>query len=229
MSAEHPEAFWTTALAVLAWQQAPEFREAQARAVRFLLTTSGQHFAKSKDSPVGHDTSIKGWPWIGGTHSWVMPTALAIAALRVAGQGDQQRVEEAKRLLLDRQLADGGWNYGNTTVFGQKLHPMPESTGAALSALAGTVTPQEIAASLAYLKLRVAQVRTPLSLSWSLLGLGAWNERPPDAPEMIRECWQRQERYGEYNTCNLALLLLALEAPAGLLALFGSEAMAIKS
>ena len=90
-----------------------------------------------------------------------MPTSLAIIALRVAGLGDHERVQEAKRLLLDRQLPDGGWNYGNTKVFGQELHPMPETTGVALSALSGSVSREEITVSLKYLKIRVTQVRTP--------------------------------------------------------------------
>jgi hypothetical protein len=59
-------------------------------------------------------------------------------------------MQEAKRLLLNRQLSVGGWNYGNTMVFGQNLHPMMESTGVALNALAGIASREEITPSLAY-------------------------------------------------------------------------------
>lgn len=220
ISPEHLEAFWPTPLAILAWQQAPKFREAQTQAVQFLLHTSGLHFPKNQNLPVGHDPSIQGWPWIAGAHSWVIPTAMAVLALRVAGYGEHGRIGEARRLLLDRQLPDGGWNYGNITVFGQKLHPMPESTGMALCALAGIVGREEIAVSLDYLKLRVAQVRTPVSLSWGLLGLGAWGEKPAAAALWLRECWRRQERYGGYDTEAISLMLLALTTPRGIPALF---------
>lgn len=209
LAREHPEAFWPTPPAILAWQGAAGFSAYQAKAVHFLLASSGQHFPKKNDSPFGHDTTIRGWSWIDGTHSWIMPSSLAILALTTAGWGDQERVQEARQLLLNRQLPAGGWNYGNTTVFGQVLHPMPETTGAALTALAGCVPASEVAASLAYLAKRVAQIRTPLSLSWGLLGLAAWGARPRAAEQWLQECWQRQARYGVYDTTALALLALA--------------------
>lgn len=217
---EHPEAYWPTPIAVLAWEQDPEFHAAQAKAVAFLLQNTGHHLPKQKDSPVFHDSSLKGWPWIHGSHSWVIPTALTVLALRIAGQEHHDRVAEARRLLLDRQLDNGGWNYGNTVVFGQQLHPMPESTGVALTSLAGIASPDEIAPSLAYLQSRVSTIRTPLSLSWSLLGLAAWGKNPPEAKHWLQECWQRQGRYGELDLGSISLLLIALTAPEGIFAIF---------
>ncbi len=116
VSPEYPDAYWTTSMAILAWQGSRFHHEHQARAIRFLLQTSGRHWKKDSRSPVGHDTSITGWPWVADTHSMVEPTATSILALRAAGQGAHGRVREAVRMLLDRQLADGGWNYGNTVV-----------------------------------------------------------------------------------------------------------------
>lgn len=225
IDSEHPEAFWPTSLAVLAWNRAPEFREAQIKAIQFLLHTTGYHFHRESDAPFSHDSSVKGWPWIANTHSWVMPTSLAIIALKVAGLGDHERVQEAKRLLLDRQLPDGGWNYGNTKVFGQELHPMPETTGVALSALSGSVSREEITVSLKYLKIRVTQVRTPMSLSWGLLGLGAWGEEPAETATWLANCWQRQERYGTYDTEAISLMLIALSGPQGIFSLFSRPAV----
>ena len=116
ISPDHPEVYWPTSLAVFAWHQSPEHRENQARAADFLITSSGTHCPREADSPSAHDTNIKGWPWIADTHSWAEPTALAMMALKIAGYGGHQRVKEATRLLLDRQLPQGGWNYGNTLV-----------------------------------------------------------------------------------------------------------------
>ena len=117
----HARAFWPTPLAVFAWHGDSDFIEPRSRAVSFLLKTTGTYFKKEEGIPVGHDPSIKGWPWIMDTHSWVEPTSLTIAALCIEGYGKHERVDEGVRLLIDRQLESGGWNYGNTTVFGTEL------------------------------------------------------------------------------------------------------------
>ena len=220
LSPQHPDAFWPTPLAVFAWHKNPEYREAQARGCHFLLTTTGLHRPRQPDSPSQHDPALKGWPWIADTHSWVEPTALAVMALRVAGYGEHERVKEGTRLLLDRQLPGGGWNYGNTKVFGQELFPFPESTGIALNALGGVVPQGQIQKSLDYLKSRLREVRTPLALSWGLMGLASWREAPPAALSWIAECLGRQRRYGPYDTACLSLLAVASRAPRGLANIF---------
>jgi len=163
---------------------------------------------------------LRGWPWIANTHSWVEPTSLAILALRITGGAEQERVKEGLHLLLDRQLPGGGWNYGNTKVFGQELFPFPESTGTALNALKGMVPKSQIQKSLDYLKSRLQDVRTPLSLGWGLMGLASWGEKPTEARAMINECLERQKRYGSYDTASLSLLMVASRAPQGLESVF---------
>jgi hypothetical protein len=220
ISLEHPEAFWPTPLAILAWQQDPQFRQAQIRAVQFLVNTSGYHYAKKPDDPHAYNPAIKGWSWIDGTCAWIIPSSLAIIALQASGYAHHERVLEACRLLLDRQLPQGGWNYGNTRLFGQELHPLLENTGVALNALRGNVPRQEIEASLTYLRKNAATVLSPISLSWSLLGLGAWGERPDEATSWLAACLRRQKRYGRYDTVALSLLLLVLCEPQGMHAIF---------
>lgn len=217
LSADQPEAFWPTPLAMLAWHKAPGFVQCQSRAAAFLLKTTGNHFKRSADSPAGHDTNIKGWPWIEGTHSWVEPTSLAIIALRATGNEGSDRVEEGSRLLRDRQLSRGGWNYGNTTVFGTELGAMPESTGLALSALPGLTARQEVSRSIVMLKESVRTLKTPLSLGWAVLGLAAWGERPGDANDLIDRCLGLQDRYGSYDTPMVGLLAVARKAEGGLI------------
>ena len=204
----HPASYWPTALAILAWQDSQSCREAQQRAVRFLLETTGFHFPRESDAPLAHDSLLKGWPWVGDTHSWVEPTAMAMMALRATGYGHHDRVREAVHMLLNRQLPHGGWNYGNTRVFGKELHPMPESTGAALTGLAGIVDREAVLPSLTYLRNEVARLRTPISLGWSLIGLAAWKHSPSNAAVLVERCLADQERYGEYETSALCLLVL---------------------
>ena len=204
----HLASYWPTSLAVLAWQDSAPCREAQQRAVRFLLDTTGFHFLRESDAPSAHDSLLKGWPWVDETHSWVEPTALSVMALRATGYGHHDRVKEAVRMLLDRQLPHGGWNYGNTLVFGKELHPMPESTGAALAGLTGIVDRDAVMPSLTYLQSEATRSRTPISLGWSLLGLAAWKRSLPNASALVERCFANQERYGEYETSALCLLVL---------------------
>jgi hypothetical protein len=75
LSSDHPQAFWPTALAVIAWQGSLAHRVPQLLAVKFLLDTTGKHWVNRDDSVFGHDTSIRGWPWIGDTHSTVITNA----------------------------------------------------------------------------------------------------------------------------------------------------------
>lgn len=214
---ESPDAYWPTSLAVLAWHGSPSHQASLSKAVSFLLQSMGRHWSKSPHAPVSHDTSLQGWPWVSDTHSWVEPTALAIAALRMEGYSDHPRVQEGVRLLLDRQLPSGGWNYGNTLVFGREQRPSPESTGAALQALSGLLPPLHVQRSLDYLRRQVRQLRTPIGLGWSLLGLSSWDGLPNEAESWVKACLAREERYGGYDTASLCLLLLPLLVPRGLI------------
>ncbi|HSE58364.1 MAG TPA: hypothetical protein VLA99_06660 [Nitrospiraceae bacterium] len=209
MDRDHPDAYWPTPLAILAWRDSPANRLAQSRAMHFLLETTGVHYHRRPDDPLAHNTFLKGWPWVAGTHSWIEPTALSVVALQATGLGRHDRVREAVLMMLDRQLPHGGWNYGNTLVFGQELHPMPESTGAALTGLAGQVSQDRVALSLKYLQGVMGQIRTPLSLGWALLGLAAWGQTPANSTALVERCLANQSRYDPYDTSALSLLFLA--------------------
>ena len=83
---------------------------------------------------------LQGWSWIPATFSWVEPTAWALLALKkfrqVAGAPvDPGRLSEAETLLLDRSCVLGGWNYGNSNMFGAELPPYVPTTSVALLAL----------------------------------------------------------------------------------------------
>ena len=138
-----------------------------------------------------HDTTLVGWPWAAGTYSWIEPTAYAIMALRATGNNGHPRVREAVRLVLDRALPDGGWNYGNRSVFGKKLRAFPATTGIALTALAGEPADPSVPAALEYLESELHRVRAPLSIAWGLTGMRAWNAMPAQAESWLQRAAQR--------------------------------------
>jgi len=218
LSQNHRKVIWPTALAILAWNGSVLFRRHQELAIQFLIHTKGLRFNKDGYSGITTlDTSLSGWPWIEDTFSWVEPTALSILALKLSGYGAHERVQEAVRLLIDRQLPSGGWNIGSTIIYGRETYPQLDCTGIALSALAGQVERGQIERSLNYLKTQAAICRTPLSLGWALFGLGAWGKRPPEAKRWLVDCLSRQKKYGAYGTTLLSLILLAYDAKDGFL------------
>ena len=201
------EAIWCTPICILAWKCLSGYERSIAAGVEFLLNVKGLHPPKASDSHIGHDPSIIGWPWIEHTHSWVPPTSLAIIALKATGYLEHQRTQEGALMLMNRQLPSGGWNYGNTTVYGKELLPTPDNTGLALYALAGIANEDTIRKSVNYLIESIPKTRTPLSLAWLLQGLAAWSKLPKEWENLIIESLELQSRYGPYDTALLAMLV----------------------
>jgi hypothetical protein len=120
-------------------------------------------------------------------------------------------------MILDRQLPSGGWNMGNTRVFGKELYPIPESTGLALTALNGSAEIENVQLSIDYLGQEAKKLRTPLATAWAIFGLSAWLNRPDRAVDLILESLALQEKYGSYDTTLLSQLLIAYFTPGDLL------------
>jgi hypothetical protein len=209
-----PTPCWATPYAILLWNALDVHAAARRRAAAWLLQQKGNPIAIDPafvGSVVGHDTTLVGWPWIDGTHSWLEPTAMAILALDREGLAHHPRVTEGVRVVLNRALASGGWNYGNTSVFGRQLRPQPGPTGLALLALAAHASkgrPRSVDPAIAYLLRTLPDVRAPISLAWGVLGLRAWNATPAAAADWL------SESYAQYTgrpdvAAGLSLLLLA--------------------
>lgn len=206
---------WPTALAVLAWSAwdrahgTSRYRGCIERAARWALGARGK---TSPQSPlIGHDTTLAGWPWAMGTHSWLEPTAYFVLALKAAGRSDHPRSREAVRLLVDRLLPSGGCNYGNTVVMGQELLPHVQPTGVVLLALAGErVDDPRLGLSLDYIQGALTDTRAPASLAWGIMGLGAHGRRPPSAGELLETACARQSCLGPRAYTDALAALAAL-------------------
>lgn len=209
---------WPTAYALLQWSALTSTKSWRERAVAWLLGRAGVTFKKVPGSPIGHDTTIAGWPWVADTHSWVEPTAIALLALRREGLASNDRVREGIRMLRNRAISTGGWNYGNNTVFGNTLRPRPAPTGLALLALAGLNPSPNIEPAIAYLLRVLPTIRSAQSQCWGLLGLTAWKRRPPEAGFWLSQVYEQSLKRSD-PAPQLAYLLLG--AGAGALRLFG--------
>lgn len=214
-------AWWPSPLAVMAWKKSDGLDSRISSAVAFMLNSSGLHFPKEKNSPTGHNPAIRGWSWSENTHSWIEPTGVTILALRTVGYSQNDRVHEAVRMILDRQIPSGGWNYGNTTVFQKELLPMPDQTGIALCALAGIVKRSNVQKSIELAAKEIACLISPLSLCWSLFGLRAWGLTIPDAQKFVLKSISLQEKFGLYDTEEIAKLIVAYETKGDLLNFLG--------
>ena len=189
ITANLPTPGWATPLASVLWQSLDSHHRARNGAADWLLGERVDTPPRSADGPiVGHDTSIAGWPWVEGTHSWVEPTALALLALDREGRSGHPRAVDGARVLRDRAIASGGWNYGNPAVFGRPLRPQPAPTGLALLALARSGEDRSvIEPSLAYLREALPKIRASASLAWGLLGLRAWNSTASGRADWLAE------------------------------------------
>ena len=212
VSASTPTPGWMTPYAILFWNALGVHEGRGRSAGDWLLGQKGRTLDRADDPKriAGHDTTLVGWPWVDDTHSWLEPTAMAVLALGRLGLGDHPRVREGLRLIRDRAVVSGGWNYGNTSVFGRPLRPQPAPTGLALLALAGTgPRTEEIGRAAGYLAAALPGVRASASLGWGLVGLRAWGEVPAGSASWLSEAIAGVVRRPDAAP-KLACLLLAL-------------------
>jgi hypothetical protein len=144
----------------------------------------------SKGLPAGQvselrqDNSLQGWSWIDGTFSWVEPTAwglLVMKRLRTIGSqvpGVDARIEDGERLVLDRVCEVGGWNYGNSNVFGQQLWPYVPTTALALLAMVDVRDHPVVIKSLEQLQRDARSERSAVALALTLICLRAYDVLP---------------------------------------------------
>jgi squalene cyclase len=183
-----PESAWVTALALCALNTTNDLAVARERAFRWLMMERGREghwFWRWKfriaDREVRFDPDKYGWPWSPGTASWVIPTAFSLVAIKQYSvcnrlAAAEERIRLGVEMLLDRACAVGGWNSGNSVVYGVPLLPHVEATAIALLALQDEERTPVIRTSLAWLKLRSASIESVESLAWCILTLFAYQE-----------------------------------------------------
>jgi len=182
------EGSWTTALSLCYLNGMTDFASAREKASHWLVEERGReaHWFwrwkfKTADRNVSFDPDKYGWPWISGSASWVIPTAFSVIALKqftVCNRSElsEKRIRLGVDMLLDRACAGGGWNSGNSIVYGVPLPAHAEATAIALLALQDEERTSVIRASLAWLKQKSAAIESVESLAWCILCLFVYQE-----------------------------------------------------
>src|SRR5215467_7985368 len=135
-----PSGSWSTAVALLCFGSFGQERDRAVKAARWELTQEGSSlgllgaliiwFTAQKDiNRINMD--LKGWPWASGSFSWVEPTSYFLIGLKrlrpaLAGNKLNERIRQAELMIYDRVCEEGGWNYGNSKVYGEALWPYPD-------------------------------------------------------------------------------------------------------
>ena len=182
------EGSWTTALALCTLNSTGDFTAARDKAFRWLYAERGRegHWFwrwkfKTADRNVRFDPDKYGWPWVTGSASWVIPTAFSIIAIEQftvcnRSEESEKRVHLGVEMLLDRECVDGGWNSGNSLVYGVPLRPHVEATAIALLALQDEQRIEMVQKSLSWLRQNAASMDSVSSLAWCILSLFVYQE-----------------------------------------------------
>ncbi|HXI43445.1 MAG TPA: hypothetical protein VNH83_25920 [Bryobacteraceae bacterium] len=182
------EGSWTTALALCTLNATGDFTAAREKAFRWLCAEQGRegHWFwrwkfKTSDRNVRFDPDKYGWPWVTGSASWVIPTAFSIIAIEQftvcnRSEESEKRIHLGVEMLLDRACVGGGWNSGNSLVYGVPLRPHHEATAIALLALQDEQRTEIVQKSLSGLRQNAASVDSVSSLAWCILTLFVYQQ-----------------------------------------------------
>ncbi len=173
-----PEAVWPTALVLFTQAVLDDQDDSLQQTTTALLSLKGRQINSRDDGISDIDDRLMGWPWAEGNFSWVEPTAWACLALRRIGLGRHPRVEEGLKLLRDRTLDQGGVNYGNRSIFGISLEPIPTPTALMLLALQGQADESSIDRSIEYLRQAAEKSDDLEHLCWARLALDLYPDHP---------------------------------------------------
>lgn len=227
----HERSTWPTPLAVLAVLSRVELRERAARGLRWLVGHGGidpgwliraLYRLWPAALPVRMDPSLRGWSWNPEAFSWVEPTAYALLALKkgravLSGPDVDARIHEGESLLYDRVCDGGGWNYGNTNVYGVPVPPYPEVTAIALLGLQDRRELSPHRSSIQAMRRMLGEVDSGFALSWVIACLAVHGEDTAAERQRLAASYARTGFLGSTRT--LALALIASAAPERVFAL----------
>ena len=217
---------WSTAVALLCLSSFAEQRSRAVKAAQWALTQEGNSlgwlgslimwFTGQKDiNKINMD--LKGWPWASGSFSWVEPTSYFLIGLKrlrpaLDGTNVNDRIRQGELMIYDRVCEDGGWNYGNSKVYGEALWPYPDTTALALIALQDHPHMEANQKSLEMLENSLNDTRSGLALSWSIICFQLYGRDVGRWRQLLVERFEKTGFLGETKSLALAVLA-ATDAP----------------
>lgn len=225
---EFPEGRWLTSLACIALLQSGEAEDGVAAGAKWLCgewpgdskpwrVMIQKMFAKK--NVLRQNYELRGWSWTPGTSSWVEPTACALILLHELSVAKINIPEAEKRralaeaMLYDRMCPGGGWNSGNSEVYGVAGEPLIGPTVWALLALQGYRDRSENQLGLKWLLSRREKIQGPGSLALAHICFQVFGCDAPSMLPALREMHARNQFMD--NVLVTAMCAVALDAPAG--------------
>jgi hypothetical protein len=213
---------WTTPIAVLALLSFQDQTQRTSSAVKWILAEEGMKpgwlasllFRLSlARKTVELDPYLSGWSWTPRAFSWVEPTSYCLMALKksrllVGGSNVEARIQQGEALLYDRICEKGGWNYGNSKVFGEALWPYPDVTAVALIALQDRAASQANRRSLRALQDMMREAASGIALGWGILCFKLYSEDVQEWEKILLANFQKTRFLGETKALALAVLAL---------------------
>jgi hypothetical protein len=172
---------WTTALAMIALSDFSDVRDRLVKAGNWVLEQEGSKpgilaeliLALSfRKGTVRLNNDLIGWSWTPVSASWVEPTSYFLIALKklrryLTTKHLSERIQQGELMIYDRMCPGGGWNYGNSVVYGDALWPYPDTTAVALIALQDLSDQKENQLGLKALQETAKTTDSGLALGWS--------------------------------------------------------------
>ena len=223
---EFPEGRWLTSLACLALRQYGESPIAIAAGAQWLCNEMPGDSALwrralralfAKRGVVRQNSALRGWSWTPGTSSWVEPTACALILLHRLYSGKVYPADAEKRRVLaeamiyDRMCPGGGWNAGNSEVYGVAGEPLIGPTVWALIALQKYRQRSENQQGLKWLLSTRERIAGPGSLALAHICFQVYGCEVPSIVPSLRKSYEENQFMG--NVLVAAMCAIALNAP----------------
>jgi len=214
---------WSTALAMIALSDSADARDRLVKAGNWALEQEGSKpgilaqliMAFSFQKKAVHlNEDLIGWSWTPVTFSWVEPTSYFLIALKklkrhLTGKVVDERIQQGELMIYDRMCDSGGWNYGNSSVYGDRLWPYPDITALALIALQEHRERKENQLSIRALEEMAKTTDSGLALSWGLIGLSLYGRDGSELKKRLGERFAKTKFLGEHKPIALGILAMA--------------------
>jgi Squalene-hopene cyclase N-terminal domain len=213
---------WSTALAMIALSESGQFDERLAKAGSWALEQEGSKpgilanlilALTFQKKAVQLNQDLIGWSWTPNSFSWVEPTSYFLIALKktkrlLASKALEDRIRQGELMIYDRMCDNGGWNYGNSTVYGDRLWPYPDTTAVALIALQNWQGRKENQLSLRALSEMTKSTDSGLALSWSAICFSLYGQEDSELRKRLVERFAKTKFLGETKAIALGILAM---------------------